>query len=350
MIYTRIALFSLAAVVALADQVVMKNGDRVTGTIVKKDAKTLTIKSAHFGVVTLPWDQVASAKAETPINIVMPNQTVSGTLNLDKDKVEITTGGSTRPVPASDVVALRDAAEQKAYDRLLNPRLGDLWAGTATIGWAGTRGNAETATWTTGLGAARVTKTDKASLYFNAIRASAQVNRVSAQTAQAVRGGLAYNRNLTPRIFLNAFNDWEYDRFQNLDLRIVAGGGLGANVWKGEKGRFDLLGGVAWNREKFDPVRPLLPFTRNGADGYWGDDFNYKLSARTNFFQSFRMFNNLQDSKRYRVNFDLGATTQVTKWLNWNISLSNRFLNLPVAGRKKNDFLYTTSFGIAFAR
>ena len=46
-----------------ADQIVMKNGDRVTGSIVKKDAKTLTIKTVHFGVVALPWDQVSSVTA-----------------------------------------------------------------------------------------------------------------------------------------------------------------------------------------------------------------------------------------------------------------------------------------------
>ena len=38
----------------LADQITLKNGDRVTGTIVKKDGATLTINSAHFGTVTLP--------------------------------------------------------------------------------------------------------------------------------------------------------------------------------------------------------------------------------------------------------------------------------------------------------
>ncbi len=341
----------LLATTAWADQVVMKNGDKVTGTIVKKDAKTLTIKSAHFGLVVLPWDQVESAKADTPINIVMPNdQTVRGTLSVAPNKVQVTTGGSTKTVQAADIVALRDAAEQKAYERLLKPRLGDLWLGNANLGWAGTKGNAETATLAVGMGAARVTRTDKMSVYFNAIKASALINQVSAQTAQAVRGGLSYNRNLKPRVFLNLFNDWESDKFQNLDLRMVLGGGLGYNAWRAERGRLDLLGGVAYNRERYDPIRPQLPFTRNGADGYWGDDFAYKVGTRTNLFQSFRMFNNLQDSNRYRINFDVGATTQITKWLTWNLSLSDRFLNVPVTGRKKNDILYTTGFGFAFAR
>ena len=43
------------------------------------------------------------------------------------------------------------------------------------------------------------------SVYFNAIKASASINKTYSQTAQAVRGGLGYNRNLKPRVFLNLF-------------------------------------------------------------------------------------------------------------------------------------------------
>lgn len=343
--------------VALADQVVMKNGDRISGSFVKKDAKTLTIKSEFFGVVTLPWDQIENVKADTPINVVLPgNQTVKGTLATAGDKVEVVTpGADKRQVATGDIVALRNADEQKAYERLLAPRIADLWAGTASIGWTGTRGNAKTAAWATALNSARVTNTDKLFLYFNSIRASGRfdevnpttkvVTEVDRQTAQAVRGGWGYNRNLKPRIFFTGFNDWEYDKFQRLDLRTVIGGGLGANIWKAERGRFDLLGGLAYNREKFDAV----PKARTGGEGYWGDDFTYKLNSRTNFFQGFRMFNNLNHGDRWRMNFDAGASTQLTKWLTWNLAISDRFLNLPVA-KRKNDFLYTTGFGISFAR
>jgi len=44
----------------LADQVVMKNGDRLSGNIVKYDGKSLIIKSELAGQVTIPWDAVTS--------------------------------------------------------------------------------------------------------------------------------------------------------------------------------------------------------------------------------------------------------------------------------------------------
>lgn len=329
-----------------ADVIVMKNGDRVSGAIVKKDGKTLTIKSEHFGLVSLPWDQISTVNADQTLNVTTAAGTVQTKLATKNDKIEV----ASQTVAPAEIVAIRDAAEQKAYERMLKPGFGDLWAVTGNIGWAGTSGNAKTLTFTTPINAVRASQTSKTTVYFNSIRASALVNGVSAATASAVRGGWGYARNLKPRLFANVFNDWEYDRFQNLDLRVVAGGGLGYMAWKGERGRLDLVGGLAWNREKFDPVRPRLPFTRNAAEGYYGNDFSFKLNSRTNIFQNYRQFVNLKDGEQYRINFDTGATTQLTKWLTWNVAFSNRFLNLPAPGRKKNDLLYTTGFGFAFAR
>jgi hypothetical protein len=50
------------------------------------------------------------------------------------------------------------------------------------------------------------------------------------------------------------------------------------------------------------------------------------------------------------VNFDVGASTKISKWLTWNVSLSDRYLSNPAPGRKTNDVLYTTGLGIIFAR
>lgn len=75
------------------------------------------------------------------------------------------------------------------------------------------------------------TNTDKTSLHPSAVKASALIGGVSAGTAQAVRGGWAYNRSVQSRFFINTFNDCEYDRFQALDLRFVLGAGLGYGVW-----------------------------------------------------------------------------------------------------------------------
>lgn len=316
-----------------ADQLVMKNGDRVTGTVVKKDGKRVTVKTDQFGVVTASWDQVDSVTIDKPVTVVLRDgKSLQGTL-------------ATLNVTPAEVETIRDADEQRAYERLQKPGWTDLWAGTGTLGFAGTTGNARALTFTTGVNAARVTNTDKTSIYFNSIQASALVAGKHSDTAQAVRGGLGYDHNVGPRLFVNTFNDWEYDKFQNLDLRFVLGGGLGFHAVKNERSILDLLGGIDYDHSRFG-----TPLTRDSAEAYWGDGYTYKLNASTALVQSFRMFNGLTDPGIYRVNFDVGASARLAKWLNWNVSLSDRYLNRPAPGRLTNDLLYTTGLGITFAR
>jgi small nuclear ribonucleoprotein (snRNP)-like protein len=330
---------------AFADQVVLKNGDRLTGSIVKKDAKNLTIKTDQFGLVTTAWDQVQSITAEKPVNVVLQDgRTLRGTLATVGGNVEVTAENARVTVTPAEITVLRDADEQRAYERLLRPGWGDLWAGAGTIGLAGTAGNARTLTFSLGVNAARVTNTDKTSIYFNAIQASAVVAGRSADTAQAVRGGVAYDHNVSPRLFGNIFNDYEYDRFQNLDLRFVLGGGLGFHAVKTETSRLDLLAGFAFNHSRFS-----TPLTRNAGELFWGDEYRLKVTAATTLVQSFRMFHNLSDGG-YRMNFDIDASTKLSTWLTWNVSLSDRYLSNPAPGRKTNDLLYTTGIGITFAR
>jgi putative salt-induced outer membrane protein YdiY len=343
-------LYFAGSIVAKGDQITMKDGDRVTGEIVKKDGGNLTVKSKNFGTVIIKWDDVAAINTDRPLNVVLPgDRIVKANVETREGRVQVASPEAPQSILPSDIVALRNDAEQRAYERLLHPGPLDLWTITGSLNWAGTKGNAATSTLTTPINFVRASNTSRTMAYFNSIRSAATIDGVSEQTARAVRGGWGYSRNLTKKIFANGFNDYEYDKFQSLDLRVVLGGGLGYNLWAGETGRLAFLGGFAWNREKFGPSdRPSV--TRNSAEAYWGDDFNYKLTGRTNLVQAFRMFNNLSSGGMFRMNFDLSAITQLTKWLNWNVAVSDRYLSDPIPGRKKNDILYSTGLGFTFAR
>jgi putative salt-induced outer membrane protein YdiY len=143
---------------------------------------------------------------------------------------------------------------------------------------------------------------------------------------------------------MSGFNDYEFDRFQNLDLRFVIGGGVGYTAIRNETTRLDLPAGFSYNREKFTDL------VRNSAEAYWGDDFTHQLSATSSIRQSLRVFNNLTDRGQFRVNFDVGATTNLNSWLSWQVTVSDRYLSNPRPDRKKNDILLTTGFRITFQR
>src|SRR3954452_25318333 len=56
-----------------ADQVVLKNGDTITGSIVKKDGDKLTLKSEFLCEVTMPWTAVQSFHSDEPLTVELPN-------------------------------------------------------------------------------------------------------------------------------------------------------------------------------------------------------------------------------------------------------------------------------------
>jgi len=328
------------------DEVTAKNGERLTGKIVKLDGGRLTMESATAGAVTVSWDQVREVSSEGDLTVVLPDgRAVKGRLRTEAERLVVATAAGVETAPIGEVQGLRNADEQKKYERLEKPSVWELWAGYFDIGASLARGNADTTTFTTAMNASRLTRNDKATAYFNQIYGRATVNRVESTNAEAIRGGWAYNHNLKKRMFVNGFNDYEYDRFQNLDLRFVAGGGLGVTVLNTERNRLDLLGGASYNREQFN-----TGLVRNSAEAYWGDDWIWKLSGGSAMKQSFRMFNNLSSPGDYRVNFDIGLAMKLSNWLAWQITLSDRYLTNPLAGKKTNDVLASTGLRITFVK
>ena len=331
-----------------ADQVSLNNGDRVTGKLVKKDGDNLTVKTDLMGEVKIPWKSVVSVTSNDPVTVVLTSgQLLVGPVSVDakEEKVEVATATSTESARLSELVAIRNEETQRQVERMEKPGLLDLWAGSVDLGLSSARGNARTNTFTISATASRESRTDKTAAYFNQIYSSALVDGVSAATAEAIRSGWSYTKNANPRLLVSLFNDYEYDRFQNLDLRVVLGAGLGYSMIKQDRKRLDLLGGAAYNREEFS-----TPLTRNSAEAYWGDDFNYKPSRIAEFQQRFRIFHNVSDLGSYRVNFDLSAVMNLNRWLAWHLTITDRLLSDPVEGRQRNDVLYTTGLRLRFAR
>ncbi len=59
-----------------AEQVTLKNGDRVTGTIVNMTDKKLTIKTDYAGVITIDWDAVTQFTSSQPMVVTKADKQV----------------------------------------------------------------------------------------------------------------------------------------------------------------------------------------------------------------------------------------------------------------------------------
>lgn len=342
-IFLGICLISAAA---LADEIKLKNGDRLSGSIVKADGKTLTLKTDYAGVVTIAVEAIAQISTDQPLYVALAEgRTIMGQIATREGKYEVT-GKEAAPVmvePAG-IEAIRSQPEQTAYERLQRPSWLELWNGGMDFGYSLTTGNTRTNNLALGANLGRQTRRDKTSLYAAFINAKNNSKGVTETTANAIRGGGRYEIGVTSRISAFGFADFEYNEIQLLDLRAVLGGGLGYYAVKNDRVQLQFFGGGSYNRESFS-----TGLKRNSAEILTGQDLSLRLSDRMMFKERFQFFPNMTESGEYRHTFDASLSTKITSWMNWSITASNRYLSNPVAGAKNNDLLLTTGVGISFS-
>ena len=328
----------LSFVSAHADQITLKNGDRLTGSVLKSDSDNLTLKTDYADAVTIKWSAIDRVTADQPLYVTSKQgQVLVGPVESSGDKFQVRTKESGEVVLARDAVqAMRSPEEQK---------LAQAWSGFVDSGLSLARGNSETLTYTLGASADRTTERDKVSVYAASLFAKSTTAGVTFDTAKAARGGLRYDFNLGKRAFAFAFTDLEYDKFQDLDLRNVLGGGLGYHVIKTDVTMLDLFGGASFNQEFFS-----TDITRRSAEILVGNEFSYKMANNVLLNERLTIYPNMSELGQYRGQFDTSMLTKLSTWLGWQITLSDRYLSNPLPGIKKNDLLLTTGLRVTFGR
>jgi len=218
-----VLLLLLRAMPALADQVILKNADRLTGSITKSDGKVLVIKTDYAGDVTVKFDAIQSITSSGDLNVSLAGKTVLGPVTTSGDDVVVATR-TAGPVeaPKASVTMLRSPAEQAAYEKSLHPGLLEGWNGGLNLGFALTRGNSETKNLNIAFNATRKGFHDKLTLYTNSIYAANDLPTASPHTtANAIGGGARYDHDFAPRVFGFVNGDFYHDALQHLDrIRI----------------------------------------------------------------------------------------------------------------------------------
>src|ERR1700733_9273955 len=241
------------------DQVTLKNGDRLTGTVVKSDGKTLVLHTEAAGEVTIKFKAVQEIKSDEELHVSLKNgKTAVGLVTTIDGKIEIPdkTAGTVE-APQGDVTLIRNDSEQKAYDDSLHPGLMHGWNGGLNVGFSVARGNSETENLALAFNAIHPTLNDKITLYASTINTKNDLATPS-DVASLQQGGIRYDRNVAPRVFVFAGADFMANALQELDLRQVYSGGFGFHAIQSETTILNFLGGVNYTHETYSNG-PLVP-------------------------------------------------------------------------------------------
>ena len=227
--------FLLLAAPAAADEVILTNGDRFSGTVVSLAGGVLTMDTA-YGQVKIDWKTVSSVAvtdailatvgANAPVEVRIAAGDAAG-------RVVLTPGG---PTELTQIAALARPMPAVIVD------------GGANLGYLMSDGNTEV----TSLHAdADATIRQRANRY----TASAAVNRAEDSGDETARNwnlGFNYDRFLTEKLFLNGNAIFTNDRFRDLDLRTALGVGIGYQLLNTARARLTANAGLGWVNENFE--------------------------------------------------------------------------------------------------
>ena len=330
-----------------ADQVAFKNGDRLTGAILKSDAKSLRMTTAVAGEVTVSWQEIQEFRSDLPLHVVLANgKELVGRMIARDGKLKIVTNtGVTVEASKKTVVAVRNNAEQLAYEKSQHRSLLHGWDGGLDAGLELTRGNSMTRNFRFAFGAVRKVSREELTLYADSLYSIDDVAGARPHvTANVNRGGARFDHDFVSRSFVFANTDFMTDGLQDLTLRSVAGGGIGYHLINRDNATLNLLGGANFTRENYVEVQ------RNLAAGQVGEEFTFKLGKSTALLQNLAFFPDLTNrGGSYRSNFSLGTVTKIGKWLGWQNNLSDIYVTNPPAGKKQNEFAFTSGLRLAFS-
>ena len=340
-----------------ADQVTLKNGDRLTGTIVKSDGKTLVLHTDAAGDVTLNLDAVGEIKAEQSLHVTSKDgKTSVGPITTEDGKLAVATKTSgTVEVPREEVTLIRNDAEQAAYEKSLHPGLWHGWNGGVNVGFSLARGNSETENLALAFNAAHPTLHDKITMYASSINTTNDLATPST-VANLTQGGLRYDRDINPKLFGFGAADYMANALQFLDLRQVYSGGLGYHAIKSDRTTLDFLGGLNYTHETYSNgarIDDTDAFESYGKTNRFaaltlGEDLTTKLGNSTVLTQNLGFFPDLQDTGQNRFIFNVGTVTKIRKWLGWQNQFGDIYVSNPPTGSKKNDVIFTTGLNISF--
>jgi putative salt-induced outer membrane protein YdiY len=322
-----IAAFALAAAVtpddALADEVILTNGDRLTGKITRAGDGQLTIDSPYFGTVTTALSNVQG--------FVIDPAPTTGPTRL------ATTPPATAPATTSVASTAPVAPPAKPPVK--------RWSGSVVAGLAVARGNTNSEGWKITADATR--KGDNNTLTLSGGYAyEQQKDRATGTRNTTVDnwfGQARLEHNLTERFYDYALVRVEQDNVANLQLRVSPGVGAGYRWILKPNEHFNTEAGVSWVYEQYtsggnnDHVALRLAY-----------HYDRKLNDKVSLVHNVEYLPNVADWGDYNLNADVGLRAMLVGTLFAEFKVVWQRDSTPAPGALEDDLRYTVGMGFNF--
>jgi hypothetical protein len=310
---------------ARADEVWMKNGDRLTGAIVRKADDTLILRTDYAGEIRLRWSQVEGISTDQPVEVLLTDDVYLRARLEAVGQSRVALEGQDTPVargmPLERIAYINPSPEQSGR--------GMTFKGRVQLAAAQTSGNTDTERLN-----GETEMTLQAKRYRYILGGDANQEKDDGRTsASNWRGHTSFDWFFRPRQFLYTRATFEHDEFKDLKLRSSFGGGYGYQVFETETTRLSIQGGL--NRVNVDRI--ATDDESYPAAG-WLIRFEHKLwGGPMTLFHVQDGEGSLEDAGDLVVRTKTGLRWPLAGGLNATAQLNLDWDNDPAPGRKSKD-------------
>ncbi len=336
---------------AHADTIVLKNGDRLTGTVLRVSPRVVRIKTSFAGTLKVARGSVKTLQTRGKTAVVGAHGAVRRRV-----LVENASGAGWHALPATTRVAPLKAARPRAVAAHVTPRVilvkehrpgrqwnfepyflpvGPDWKDDLVLGFINAAGN-DNLTQFSGRAAFHY-KERRSSLTFSFNGLYGVNNGQHTEELASSDNHYHYDFDGSVRhpVFYFAENHDTYDGIKGISFRTVNGTGLGYFIRKTDRMQLSIRGGPGFTYQKLFSGQEY-----SDPDGLVGAHFSYKIDSEMNVSEDAFYTQSVTNQSHYLLHSRTAlniSLSQLQRGLGLQFAFVDSYDNTTSPGRKRND-------------
>ena len=215
------------------DEIVLKNGSRLIGTVMVAKDGLVTLKTDFAGTLSISMDQIVSVNTRNPVVVLLADETVLHPTSLIINQENLVLPDSAQTYPLEDLQAVNPEPWELGN--------GYRWTGSISFAWALQRGNTDSDELNFKFDPVWRSKRDRYTLNWSGEQD--ETNGVESADNWLLTG--KYDYFLTDPNFVGLVVNAKKDKFQDLEIRYLIGPYFGSQFY--DKPVFSLSGEIGFS-------------------------------------------------------------------------------------------------------
>ena len=319
----------------LADEIYLKNGDKISGEVLNMKDNKLSVKTSYAGEIGIKWSEIAGMKTDKEILVVLKNERwITGEIQLiEQGKLKLSGAKIAKSVTISisDVKSINLPIEEKLKIK-----------SRANMGISSTRGNTNKDT-------SHFDGEISARTEYNRYIAGGELNRTESgniETENNSLGYLKYDHFLSKNWFVYGNARFEKDKLKDLKLRSGYGIGSGYQFFETPITNLYLEAGITYVTEDY-----VTATDNNYTSGRWAVNYDrYYLDKTFQFFHFHEGYGSLENSDDFFIKSRTGVRIPLFTKIIASMQVNLDWDNNPPPGRKHFDRALMITLGYQFEK